>query len=178
VTLDERSSLPKAIVALCDDESVESVRLVRLEHGSRTPIWRVDGHGTGDIFQVVVGEVPPGFTEVVPLAHDLAGDLGLITDTAGGKAADSEQYFRIDELRVGVLDDGRYKSRNVTIGDLRTRAQLNCDPFGIPWDEAPLGLKAMYVAGAFVALTGAVAIGVLAVRLTRRRHRHENRRTT
>lgn len=102
VTLDAGSKRPMAIVALCDGESVEGVTLSRMERGSRTPIWVIRGHVTGDVFRVVVGEIPPGFREEMPLREgDLGGRLGLITDTHGGVAAQSEQYFRLAELRAG-----------------------------------------------------------------------------
>jgi hypothetical protein len=138
VTLDETTGMPTIVVALCDGERVESVTLAQmLPDDGREALWRVEGRSaTGGTFSATVGAPPAGFVETMPLTGELhESQLVITADTSGGKAANSENVFTVDELEPGVLNDP-YIGTGDTLRDLEVRAIRNCEPpWVVPWGD-------------------------------------------
>jgi len=157
VTLDETTGMPTIVVALCDGERVESITLAQiLPDDGREALWRVKGRSaTGGTIAATVGAPPPGFVETMPLTGGLPESQLVITaDTSGGKAANSEMVFTLDDLEPGVLNDP-YIGTGDTLRDLEVRAIRNCEPpWAVPWGDRTGFEKTMMIA---VPLGAAVA---------------------
>lgn len=148
VELDEATGRPALVLALCEDEVVERVELrdptVR---GNTRLLWAARADRPRAVERVVVGNVPSGFTEEVPLAEDLPPRLSLRAEVEGGLASRHGGSFRL-----AALDE-----REVSMDQLRDHARANCsnnllDRLGLPrwlW-YFPLGM--LVLAGVIIAV--------------------------
>lgn len=85
-------------------------------------IWQVAKAPGGRLNEFVIGEVPDGFTELVPLTFEIPPEAGLILSVA-------RQFTVTMEIHPNKLKDGlvEYTNRSITeeqfwaIKDCRTR---------------------------------------------------------
>jgi hypothetical protein len=157
VTLDESTQLPKLVMALCDGEGVEAVRLTTVHFDGNVyeegrALWRIEATKPVPLESVVAGQVPDGFHEVVALPERLPGGLLMVAETDGGTAARQGGEFRMSELKPGVL---MQSGERTSAASLRRSARMNCSPgvaqsLGLPsWLDtvALVGIAATLVAG-------------------------------
>lgn len=91
IALDPESGRPRLELALCDGETVEAVELRTPVTGDWTDrdsavrtLWRIEADVPRRRASFVVGTVPEGFAEVVPLlTEDLPEELSLTAEMAG-----------------------------------------------------------------------------------------------
>lgn len=130
VTRDRATGRPALVLALCDGEAVKAVELEHRDTaGARIEedrvLWRIEARQPRRVTRVVVGQVPSGFTEVVPFqVSPLPMNMSLGSEMTGGTAASHGAAFERDELRDGVLleNSGQVTSE----GELERSARINC----------------------------------------------------
>lgn len=172
VTKDRATGRPALVLALCDGEAVEAVELERrTTRGAAIDedgvLWRIEARQPRRITRVVVGKVPSGFVEVVPLeTSSLPTDMALRAEMTGGTAASHGASFELDELRAGVLL--KQFGQTTSEGELRRSARINCSnnpllALGLPeWSTWALPAAA---------IAGVLGVALLVVRSQRRRRR-------
>jgi hypothetical protein len=178
VTLNEDSRLPRLVLAFCEGEGVEAVRLTeaRIEDGiydkGRT-LWRIETTAPRPIQTVTAGEVPEGYQEVVPLATDLPDNLVMMAENGGSGGVAAEQgggAFLLSELQPGVLlQDGD----RVSAADLRRDARTNCSSSLFGSLGLPTWLDRAAAGGVGAAAITGLALGLRQRAKDWRRDRHE-----
>jgi hypothetical protein len=176
--LDEDSRLPKLVLAFCEGEGVEAVRLTEARLGNgvyeegRT-LWRIETTAPRPIPTVTAGEVPEGFQEVVPLATDLPDDLVMMVENGGSGGIAAEQgggAFLLSELEPGVLlQDGD----RVSAAGLRRDARTNCSSSLFGSLGLPTWLDWAAAGGVGAAAITGLVLGLRQRAKDRRRDRHE-----
>lgn len=169
--LDERTNMPSLVLALCADERVEAVRLTAVEltdysYEEGETLWLIEADEPQALERFVIGEVPVGFDETIPLSDNLPDDLALFAETDGGSARMHGGPFTTSELRPGVLMRGDFEA---TQSDLEHDADVNCTSsffgsFGLPKWLDKVAVVALGIAGA-----AGVVMAIRSARRTKRR---------
>jgi hypothetical protein len=167
LTLNSATGRPVLVLALCEKETITSVRLSEATSNGGVyrvgrELWAIDARAPSRLSRFIVGEVPPGFTETVALVGPLPKEMVLRASVTGGLAAHHGEHFELEDLRDGTLT--RY-GRPTSMDTLEDAVRANCgsflESFGVP------GWTVGVAVGALIA--GALSVTVLLVRRRSRR---------
>ena len=112
----------------CPGETVESVTLRRTDESFSEMgevLWEVEAtNSAATTLSVVVGLVPDGFSEKVPLINDLSADLPVEVIISSSRVGTLSNTFKLEDLRTGevLVPSDRYSS----LRDFRSIAADGC----------------------------------------------------
>jgi hypothetical protein len=156
MTLDAATGRPALLTGLCED-GVQDVLLRAGAFGE--VLWHIATDEPAKLDVVVVGEVPDGYREVVPLASELPDLMTITAMTSDGYTIEEE--FRPSDLEIDVVV---MSDAVMSIDDFRADVDARCDDrmFGVV--SLP-GWADVAILGTFAA--GATAAVWFSVRRTR-----------
>ncbi len=107
------------LLNLCDGEQLGELELMDADNG--TPVlWAIETTDPRDVREVVIGQVPEGFTETVPLTTDVFSSERIWIDTFRNSELISSGVVPVSDLAEGEvwLDGETFTTEQY--------AELNC----------------------------------------------------